>query len=207
MATTSASGGEARTSGSLGGIFRRAAGSGHWEQLRKGLPEALSGQAITVHPTNSDVVYLGGNRGLYRSTDRGERWERLGFSDEQAEVWSVLVHPVNPRTLYAGTSPVGVYRSDDGGETWRKLPNATLPDRIKMSFACRVMRLAVDPARADEVYATLEVGGVIRSLDGGETWDDCTSGLLEMADRPHLKSRIQSDSDAEGMLDGHALCV
>src|SRR5438034_7965554 len=34
------------------------------------------------------IVYLGGNRGLYRSTDRGERWERLGFSDERAEVWS-----------------------------------------------------------------------------------------------------------------------
>ena len=199
--------GSARTSGTLGGIFRRAAGNGHWEQLTKGLPEAVNVQAITVHPTNPDVVYLGGNRGLYRSTDRGERWERLGFSDERAEVWSVLVHPSHPRTLYAGTSPVGVYRSDDDGQTWRKLPGATAPDRIKMSFACRVMRLAVDPARADEVYATLEVGGVIRSLDGGETWDDCTSGLLEMADRPHLKSRIQSDSDAEGMLDGHALCV
>jgi len=199
--------GSAQTSGSLGGIFRRAAGNGHWEPLTKGLPEAVNVQAITVHPTNPDVVYLGGNRGLYRSADRGERWERLGFPDERAEVWSVLVHPVNPRTLYAGTAPVGVYRSDDGGDTWRKLPKATLPDRIKMSFACRVMRLAVDPARADEVYATLEVGGVMRSLDGGETWNDCTPGLLELAERPHLKSRIQSDTDSEGMLDGHALCV
>src|SRR5213594_1481489 len=144
MATTHVYVGAARTSGSLGGIFRRAAGNGHWEQLTKGLPEAVNVQDITVHPTNPDIVYLGGNRGLYRSTDRGERWERLGFSDERAEVWSVLVHPSHPRTLYAGTSPVGVYRSDDDGQTWRKLPGATAPDRIKMSFACRVMRLAVD---------------------------------------------------------------
>src|SRR3989442_12112042 len=140
MATTHVYVGAARTSGSHVGMLGRAAGNGPWEQPPKGLPEAMNVQAITVHPTNSDIVYLGGNRGLYRSTDRGERWERLGFSDEQAEVWSVLVHPVNPRTLYAGTSPVGVYRSDDGGETWRKPPRGGAPDRVKMSFACPAMR-------------------------------------------------------------------
>ena len=207
MAPTNVYVGAARMSGSLGGIFRHATGNGHWEPLTKGLPEAVNVQAITVHPTNPDIVYLGGNRGLYRSIDRGERWERLGFSDERSEVWSILVHPVNERTLYAGTSPIGVYRSDDGGDTWRRLPTAVQPDRVKMSFGCRVMRLAVDPARAGDVYATLEVGGVMRSLDGGETWNDCTAGLLELAERPHLKSRIQSDTDSEGMLDGHALCV
>jgi len=206
MATTHVYVGAARTSGSLGGIFRRDIGNGHWEPLTKGLPERVNVQAITVDPTNPAIVYLGGNRGPYRSTDRGERWERLPFP-ENLEVWSIFVHPQNPRTLWAGTSPVGVYRSDDGGDTWRHLPKATQPDRVKMSFACRVMRLAVDPARADDVYATLEVGGVMRTLDGGRTWDDCTAGLLELAERPNLKSRIQSDTDAEGMLDGHALCV
>jgi photosystem II stability/assembly factor-like uncharacterized protein len=69
------------------------------------------------------------------------------------------------------------------------------------------MRLAVDPTRPNEVYATLEVGGAMRSLDGGETWEDCSAGLMALAELPHLKSRIQSDSDMEGMLDGHALCV
>jgi len=199
--------GAARMSGSLGGIFRRDVGNGHWERLSKGLPDPLNVQAITVHPTTPNVVYLGGNRGVFRSENRGDSWERIGVPDESAEVWSILVHPTRPRTLFAGTSPVGVYRSDDAGQTWRKLAKAALPERIKMSFHCRVMRLAVDPARPDEVYATLEVGGVMRSLDGGETWDDCTSGLLQLAERPHLKSRIQSDSENEGMLDGHALCV
>src|SRR2546430_17064970 len=105
MATTHVYVGAARTSGSLGGIFRRAAGNGHWEQLTKGLPEAVNVQAITVHPTNPDVVYLGGNRGLYRSTDRGERWERLGFSDERAGGWSGLGHTSQPRHPHAGPSP------------------------------------------------------------------------------------------------------
>src|SRR3989442_15691555 len=102
MATTHVYVGAARTSGSLGGIFRRAAGNGHWEQLTKGLPEAMNVQAITVHPTNSDIVYLGGNRVLYRSTDRVERWERLGLAYQQAEVWAVLVYLANPPTIQAG---------------------------------------------------------------------------------------------------------
>src|SRR6266545_2980098 len=166
------------------GIFRRAVGDDRWEQLTKGLPERLNVQAVTVHPTNHDLVYIGTDQGPYRSADRGERWDRLAFP-EGLQVWSILVHPGKPQTVYAGTSPVGVFRSDDGGDTWRKLPKAVQPDRVKMNFACRVMR----------------------RLDGGETWEDCCADLVKLAEQPHLKSRIASDTEIEGMLDGHALCV
>src|SRR3989442_1112349 len=190
-----------------GGVFRQAIGDDRWEHLTKGLPVVTDVQAITVHPASPEVIYLGTRSGPYRSTDRGERWERLGFPDD-TEVWSILVHPTNPRTLYAGTSPVGVYRSDDGGDTWRRLPKATQPERVKMkSFVCRVMRLAADPARPDELYGALEVGGVMKSPDAGETWQDCSADLVRLAELPHLKSRIDSDTDIEGMLDGHALCL
>jgi photosystem II stability/assembly factor-like uncharacterized protein len=47
----------------------------------------------------------------------------------------------------------------------------------------------------------------MRSLDGGESWTDCSDDLVALAERPHLKSRIQSDSETEGMLDAHALAV
>ena len=199
--------GAAQPSRPPGGLFRWIVGEDRLERLTKGLPEPVDVQAITVHPTNPDVIYLGTRSGPYRSVDRGERWERLGFPDDGTEVWSILVHPTDPRRLYAGTSPVGVYRSDDGGESWRRLPNARQPERVKMGFACRVMRLDADPAGPEEIYATLEVGGAMRSLDGGETWEDCSADLLKLAELPHLKSRIQSDTDTEGMLDGHALCV
>jgi photosystem II stability/assembly factor-like uncharacterized protein len=182
-------------------------GDGGWQHLTKGLPETSHVQAITIHPTNPDVVYLATHGGPFRSTNRGERWERLGFPDDGGEVWSILVHPRNPRILYAGTSPTGVWRSDDGGETWRRLPNAVQPERVKMAFPSRVLRLSADPAQPDELYGALEVAGVMRSLDGGEHWEDCSSDLLKMAERPHLKSRIQSDTEIEGMMDGHALCV
>jgi photosystem II stability/assembly factor-like uncharacterized protein len=194
------------TGGKRGGLFRQAVGDTRWEQLTKGLPEQTAVQAITVHPDHSEVVYLGTQDGPYRSTDRGASWERLALPDAGREVWAIYVHPRNPKAMYAGTSPVGVYRSEDGGDSWRRL-RAIQPERVKMAFACRVMRLAVDPTHPDEIYAALEVGGAMRSLDAGETWTDCSAELLSLAERPHLKSRIQSDTDAEGMLDAHAVCV
>src|SRR5712691_12505825 len=53
-------------SGARGGIFRRTVGNGGWTALTEGLPEASHVQAITVHPTNPDIVYLGTRSGPYR---------------------------------------------------------------------------------------------------------------------------------------------
>lgn len=196
-----------RTGGTVSGVFRQKTGDSAWEMLGGGLPAGIHAQAITVHPTNPNIVYVGAGDGLYRSNDAGNHWARLN-TPADLQIWSVLVHPTNHRTLFAGTSPVGVLRSDDAGETWRKLANAKQPDRVKMAFPCRVMRLSIDPAHPDHIYAALEVGGAMRSLDGGETWNDCAAELVNLAERnPHLRSRLQSDTENEGMLDAHALCV
>ena len=69
------------------------------------------------------------------------------------------------------------------------------------------MRFAQNPKKPDEIYAALEINGVMRSTDGGETWKDCSEGLIELSERPHLKSKIVSDTTAEGMLDGHAVTI
>ena len=191
----------------IGGIFRRATGDEQWTQLTNGLPDGTDVQAITIHPENPDVIYAGTNTGPYRSTDRGDHWERLGFPDNVLGVWAITVHPTNPRILYAGTSPIAVFRSDDGGDTWRRMRDPGIPDRVKMPFACRVMRLAVDPNHPDDLYSTVEVNGAMRSRDGGESWEDCSADLVHFAERPQYKSRIASDTEVEGMLDGHALCV
>jgi photosystem II stability/assembly factor-like uncharacterized protein len=194
------------TAGSRSGIFRRV-GDGRWDALDSGLPDDVQVMAITVHPANADVVYLGTHDGPYRSRDAGDTWERLELPERGVAVWSILVHPEDPNRLYAGTSPAGVVRSDDGGDTWRRLPDAAPPERLTLPFASRVMRVAAEPARPATLWAAVEVGGVMRSDDGGETWLDCSAHLIKLAELPHLKSRIVSDSDVEGMLDVHALAV
>jgi photosystem II stability/assembly factor-like uncharacterized protein len=190
-----------------GGMFRRAVGDDRWEALTKGLPEGTEVRAIAVHPEDPQVIYAGTQDGPYRSRDRGERWEKLAFPDPAMVVWSIAFHPQNARILYAGTAPTAVYRSEDGGDTWRRLPNAKQPARIQMGFNTRVIRMAIDPTHPDEIYAGIEVGGVMRSSDGGESWADCSHDLLRLAERPHLQSKIGSDSETEGMLDSHALAV
>ena len=150
-------------SGNLAGVFRQAAGDGKWEKLGGGLPEDAEVHAVTVHPSDHDTLYVGSSKGIFRSTNRGAKFEKLNVPGDP-DTWSILVHPRDPKRLYAGASPIHVYRSDDGGDNWKKLADPGLPDRVIMAFACRVMRLDVDPNSPDDVYATLEANGAMRSL-------------------------------------------
>ena len=192
--------------GTFGGVFRQAVGDDQWDHLTSGLPDDTQVHAITVHPENPDVVYLGTTKGAYRSSNRGTRWEKLNLPGD-ADIWSVCIHPKNPRIVYAGASPPGVYRSDDGGDSWRKTADPGLPDRVIMGFACRVMRLDVDANSPGDIYATLEANGTMRSRNGGQSWEDCTADLIRFCEEPKYRSRIGSQTEIEGMLDGHALAV
>ena len=191
-----------------GGLFRRAIDEEAWQPVTAGLPDNVEARAFAVHPQDPDVIYAGTQDGPYRSTDKGKTWKRLDFPERGAVIWSLAFHPSDPKVMYAGTAPVHIYRSDDGGDTWRKL-SAESPEHCFMGagFPTRTVRIAIDPARPDDVYAGLEVSGVIASRDGGETWTDLSRPLIKLADRPHLKSRIQSDTETEGMLDSHAMAV
>lgn len=190
-----------------GGLFRLAEGEGGWRRLAGGLPEDAEVRAILVHPRDPAVVFAGTQHGPYRSRDRGERWQRLPLPEGPAEVWSLALDPRRPDTVYAGTAPEAVYLSTDGGDTWRRLDTLKAPGRVRMSFPTRVTRIAVDPADSAHVYVALEVDGLVRSLDGGQSWEDCGAGLARLAERPQLRSRLLSDTDAEGMLDSHAVCL
>lgn len=197
--------GAARWAGEAhGGLYWRDSRSLQWQEAA--LPQPVQVHAIAVHPADRAVVYAGTDRGLFRSRDAGASWQPLAIP-AGLQIWSVFFHPQDTNALYAGTSPTGVLRSLDGGEHWTQA-RTLLPDRVRMEFPCRVMRFTADPDAPGHLFAALEVGGAMRSRDGGETWQDCAEDLVRLArDNPALRSRIQSDSDTEGMLDAHALCM
>lgn len=189
------------------GLFRMAGGSGAWEALGRGLPEDVEVRYIAVRPDDRDVVYAGTHLGPYRSADGGATWESLNIPGPETVVWSILLHPTDPDVLYVGTQNRTILRTADGGRSWRKLEVGRPEGLVEMTFPLRVVRLALDAADPDTVYAAFEVGGVVRSRDGGETWASCNAGLLALAREERLKSRILSDTDTEGMMDSHALAV
>jgi len=101
-------------------------------------------------------------------------------------VKSVAVSRLDSNRVYAGTKPAYLFRSDDGGRTWhdlsgfRKIPNrwwwfspAEPPD-----FRPYVMSIAPSPTEHDVVLAGIELGAVVRSTDGGETWSRHRTGAL-----------------------------
>lgn len=197
--TTILAGLRSTKSGGAGGVFR-GEGDAAWERTLE-----ADVQAITPDPRDPNVVLAGTVEGVWRSTDRGHSWKHVPGTDTQ--VWSIAFDPADPRTVYAGTSPVGMLRSDDGGATFRAMPTPALPEHVKMSFACRVMRVAPHPSRRGTLYAALEVGGAMRSGDGGETWEDCAGDLVRLSKLPQLSNHIVTDNNAEGMLDGHAIAT
>lgn len=189
------------------GLYRLASDTGEWTALEAGLPEHVEARCVTLHPEQPGVLYAGTQAGPYRSTDAGDTWERLDFPDDEPVVWSIEVHPADARVMYVGTQDMAVYRSDDAGGQWRRLEVPNPEGLCVMGFPTRVIRLAIDPTNPDELYAGLEVGGLVRSLDGGKTWTDCNAGLLDFAKQPHLANHHGSQRASEGMMDSHALAV
>ncbi len=161
----------------VGGIFRKAADAEGWQSLTHGLPQGVEVRAIAVHPRDPAVVYAGTHEGPYRSTDHGDHWERLDFPGPERVVWSFTFHPSDPRSMYCGTAPGAIFQSGDGGDHWKRLPTDLGSDVVQMAFPTRTIAIAVNPAHPEDLYAGLEVGGVIRSGDGGHTWQAVNNGL------------------------------
>jgi photosystem II stability/assembly factor-like uncharacterized protein len=190
-----------------GGLYRLDTGAGRWEKLTAGLPADVEARCIVTQPGAANVVYVGTQSGPYRSTDAGNSWSQLKLPGKEQLVWSILLHPKDPQVIYVGTQGTTMYRSRDGGKSWTELSPPAPKGMVKMTFPCRVIRMTHDPSMPDAVYAGIEVGGVLASRDGGDTWEGRNESLLEFTKEPRLRSRIVSDTETEGMMDSHALAT
>jgi BNR/Asp-box repeat len=153
-------------------------------------------QCLAVDPHDPDVVYAGlRTGGVRRSTDGGRTWIDCALPEPGAFSLAVSVDGA----VFAGTEPSRLFRSDDGGETWRELEALLeLPSRPTWSFPPRpwtshVRWIAPSPHEPEVILVGIELGGLMRSTDGGETWQDHRSGaqrdVHSLAWHPRVRTR------------------
>ena len=149
--------------------------------------EGLSVQCLAADPQHPEWLYCGTfGQGLWRSTDAGSSWQPVGAGIQSPQIMSVAVsateRPGKWGVIYTGTEPSALYRSEDGGTTWQALPGMlALPSAPTWSFPPRpytshVRAIGLDPNRAGTLYVAIEAGALVRSFDGGQTWEDRQPG-------------------------------
>ena len=198
------------------GVYRSRDGGTSWENMGLAASEHIG--MIRVDPRDSNVVYVasqgplwsgGGERGLYKSTDGGQTWNKIlggglgntDIDDEYTGVSEVHLDPRNPDVVYAvswqkfrnvavlldGGPGSGIHKSTDSGATWRELTEG-LPAENKGKIG-----LAISPQDPDVVYATIELahreGGFFRSEDGGESWVE-QNDYISTGTGPHYYQEI-----------------
>jgi photosystem II stability/assembly factor-like uncharacterized protein len=160
------------------GIARLDEAGGAWQTTLR-----LTGsgaQCLALDPSDSNTVYAGlRDGGVRRTTDGGASW--IDCELPAPGVFSLAVSAADG-AVYAGTEPSALYRSDDRGETWHQLESLLeLPSRPTWSFPPRpwtshVRWIAPSPHDSEVVLVGIELGGLMRSTDRGETWHDHRPG-------------------------------
>ena len=163
--------------GTIGsGAWLSPDGGDSWKRVQKGLWSESCVYGLTVHPKEPRTIFAGADDGLYKSTDGGESFARLDSPMNSREVWKIALDPSNPAIIFAGTRPAALYRSTDGGQSWKQLA-VEMADECPNVRVPRVTALAVDPTDPKIVWAGVEVDGVRRSLDGGDSWTRIAEGV------------------------------
>ncbi|MFQ5639334.1 MAG: T9SS type A sorting domain-containing protein [bacterium] len=177
-------------SGGLWRSFSGGVGAQAWEYVSTGFP-VLAVSTIAFAPADSNTIYIGTGEvynyqnagtgftvrptrgsygiGILKTTDGGQNWtSSLDWTlNQERGVWAVRVNPLNPNTVWAGTTE-GTFKSTDAGETWTKVHEVIM-----------IMDLAVNPVDTNTVFIgagnLFSAGlGVYRTRDGGENWTKMT---------------------------------
>ncbi len=212
--------GNPRNSVSLGeGMYKTIDGGKSWKKM--GLEKTRNIHRIIVDPSNPNTVYAGaiGNpyaehpeRGVFKTTDGGETWDKILFTNDTSGVADMIMDPSNPNKLFvamwqhrrtpwslsSGGPGSGLYMTFDGGKNWKKLGEK---EGLPAGNLGRI-GLASSRSNPNRVYALVEAtkNGLYKSDDGGQTWSLMNSNPEFVSTRPFYFQEIACDPQNENRL-------
>ncbi len=192
------------------GVYRSIDGGKTWEL--KGLEKTRNIHRIIIDPTNPDIVYVGAigspwgphpERGVFKTTDGGETWKQILYTNDLSGVGDMVMDPVNPNKLVVGMwehqrwpwflksggPGSGLYITWDGGKNWKKL---TEKEGMPKGEIGRI-GLAIPDCNNKRIYALIECSknALYRSDDGGHSWIKMTD--QNVSNRPFYYHEIYAD--------------
>ena len=185
-----------------GGLWKTQDAGQRWENISDGFFKTGSVGAVSVSESNPNIIYCGMGEhairgvmtsygdGVYKSTDAGKTWKKIGL-DKTQQISRIVIHPTNPDIVYVAaqgaiygpTKERGIYKSADGGKTWKNV--------LFVNDLTGGVELSIDMNYPEIMYAAMwhhqrkpwkmisggEGSGLYKSIDGGETWNTIHSGL------------------------------
>ncbi|MEM9831163.1 MAG: hypothetical protein AAF944_11035 [Bacteroidota bacterium] len=212
--------GNPRNSMNLGqGLFKSRDAGKTWELV--GLEETKTIHRILIDPADGNVVYVGAmgdpfspneHRGVYKTTDSGQTWNQILFTNDQSGVGDMVMDPSNPQKIFAamyehrrtpysftsGGPGSGLFVTMDGGENWQQLGEE---NGLPAGELGRI-GVAIAPSNPNRVYAKVEAkkNVLYRSDDGGFTWEMINDNPKFTNNRPFYFQELAVDPADENRL-------
>lgn len=133
--------------------------------------------SLTTNSKDPARIFAGTDEGIYRWNDANRKWNHHPSAMDRTPVWALAQSPHDPSLMLAGTQPAALFRSRDGGDTWSRV-GAELAASCIFVQRPRVTQILFDPIDPKLVWMGVEIDGIYRSRDAGETWTKHSDGLV-----------------------------